>query len=63
MDFHDRGLVDLVGTAANVQERGSLAIFTARAAAEEFIAGDPFVRHGVVRRGEIRAWNERSTPT
>ena len=35
-----------------------MAIFASREAAEEFVAGDPFVVNGVVRRWEIRDWNE-----
>ncbi|HEY6759229.1 MAG TPA: YciI family protein [Baekduia sp.] len=31
-----------------------MAILTTRAAAEAFVAGDPFVRHGVVASYEIR---------
>jgi uncharacterized protein len=37
---------------------GAMAVFTTRADAEEFAAGDPFVRHGVVRGWSIREWNE-----
>jgi uncharacterized protein YciI len=36
----------------------ALGIFTTREAAEEFIAGDPFVVGGVVSRWEIRPWLE-----
>lgn len=56
-DFHARGLLLMIGPFANAAE-GAMAIFTTRAAAEEFAAGDPFVLHGVVRRWHIRAWNE-----
>jgi uncharacterized protein YciI len=38
-----------------------MAIFTTRQAAEEFVRGDPFVLHGVVRRYVIREWNEALT--
>ena len=34
-----------------------MAIFTTREAAEAFVAGDPFVREGVVRSYEIRDWD------
>lgn len=37
---------------------GALGVFTTRAAAEEFAAGDPFVIHGVVRNWYIREWME-----
>ncbi len=61
-DFHARGLLELVGMFANVQDEGSMAIFTTRAAAEEFVAGDPFVRHGVVRSWRLREWHEALGP-
>ena len=48
----------MIGTFANPQEEGSMAIFTSREAAEEFVRGDPFVVEGVVRSWEIREWNE-----
>ena len=57
-DFQARGLLLMIGTFANPQEEGSMAIFTTRQAAEEFVAGDPFVLNGVVARWEIREWNE-----
>ncbi len=34
-----------------------MAIFRSRQAAEDFVAGDPFVRNGVVSAWEIRQWN------
>jgi uncharacterized protein YciI len=34
-----------------------MAIFTDRAAAEAFVAGDPFVREGVAAGYELRDWN------
>jgi hypothetical protein len=43
----------MVGTFADPQTEGSMAIFTTREAAEEFATGDP-----VVRRWELREWNE-----
>jgi uncharacterized protein YciI len=57
-DFHARGTLLMVGTFANPQEEGSMAIFTTREAAEEFIKDDPFVLNGVVRSWIIREWNE-----
>ena len=39
-----------------------MGIFTARAAAEEFVRGDPFVLNGVVRKWIIRDWNEAIVP-
>jgi uncharacterized protein YciI len=61
-DFHARGTLLLTGTFADPQQHGSMAIFTTREAAEEFVAGDPFVLNGVVRRSEIREWNEVLAP-
>ena len=60
-EFHARGTLLLTGTFADPQE-GAMAIFTTREAAEEFIDGDPFVLNGVVRRFEIREWNEVLAP-
>ena len=56
-EFHERGDLLMVGTFADPQE-GALAIFRTRAAAEEFVAGDPFVLHGVVARHELKDWLE-----
>jgi len=56
-DFHARGELLMVGTFGNPQEEGSMAIFRSRQAAEDFVAGDPFVRNGVVSAWEIRQWN------
>ncbi len=50
-----------VGTWADPRE-GSMAVFRTRAAAEEFVKGDPFVKNGVVARHEIRDWNEILLP-
>lgn len=57
-DFHARGTLLLIGAFADAQAHGSMGIFTTREAAEEFVAGDPFVLNGVVRNYEIREWNE-----
>jgi uncharacterized protein YciI len=37
-------------------------VFTTREAAEEFVAGDPFVGNGVVAEWSIRSWNEVLQP-
>jgi uncharacterized protein len=55
--FHQQGELLMVGTFGDPQEQGSMAIFASRAGAERFVAGDPFVLHGVVRRWELREWN------
>jgi len=61
-EFHGRGVLLMVGTFGDPQEQGSMAIFATREAAEEFVAGDPFVLNGVVRHYEIRDWNEALAP-
>jgi uncharacterized protein len=48
----------MIGTFADPQQEGSMAVFTSRASAEEFVRGDPFVVNGVVRSWQIREWNE-----
>jgi uncharacterized protein YciI len=57
-EFHARGELEMVGTFEDPQAQGSMAVFTTREGAEEFVAGDPFVLNGVVRGYEIRGWNE-----
>ncbi|MDB5973721.1 MAG: hypothetical protein JWR07_481 [Nevskia sp.] len=56
-EFHRRGVLLMVGPYADPAE-GAMGIFTSRAAAEEFVQGDPFVIHGVVARSTLRDWNE-----
>jgi uncharacterized protein len=62
-DFHARGEILMVGTFGDPQEQGSMAIFPTRDASEAFVDGDPFVLNGVVRRWEIREWNEVLAPS
>ena len=57
-EFHGRGTLLMVGAFANAREEGSMAIFTTREAAEDFVAGDPFVHNGVVSKWRIQEWNE-----
>jgi uncharacterized protein YciI len=61
-DFHARGVLLMLGTFADPQREGSMAIFTTREAAEEFATGDPFVCNGVVKAWHIREWHEVLTP-
>ncbi len=61
-EFRRRGELLMIGAFANAQEDGSMAIFTTREAAEEFVRGDPFVLNGVVRNWTIREWNEALVP-
>ena len=60
--FHARGELLMVGTFGDPQGQGSMGIFRTREAAEEFVAGDPFVENGVVAGWEVRDWNEILTP-
>jgi uncharacterized protein YciI/uncharacterized protein YndB with AHSA1/START domain len=55
--FHQRGELLAVGTYADPRE-GSMAVFSDRAAAEAFVAEDPFVLHAVVAKHTIKDWNE-----
>ncbi len=57
-EFLRRGELLMIGPFANAQDDGSMAIFTTREAAEEFVRGDPFVLNGVVRKWIIRDWIE-----
>jgi uncharacterized protein len=45
-EFTVRGMLLAYGTFGDPQTQGSMAIFATREAAEEFVAGDPFVEHG-----------------
>lgn len=60
-DFHARGVLLMAGPLGNPPE-GALAIFTTREAAEEFIAGDPFVTNGVVGTSRVVEWQEALAP-
>ena len=57
-EFHARGELLMVGTFGDPAREGSMAVFTTREALDEFVAGDPFVRNGVVRAWHARAWDE-----
>jgi len=57
-EFYARGVLLGVGTFGDPQSQGSMAIFTTREAAEEFVRDDPFVLGGVVSAWEVREWNE-----
>lgn len=61
-EFHARGDLLMVGTFGDPQAQGSMAIFRAREAAEEFVEGDPFVEHGVVAAWDLRDWDEVLAP-
>ena len=61
-DFHGRGVLLMVGTFDESVKGEAMAIFTSREAAEEFIAGDPFVLNGVVANWTLRPWKEILQP-
>lgn len=43
-------------------DRGNMAIFRTRAAAEQFVLEDPFVLEGLVKSYVIRDWNDNMLP-
>ena len=53
--FIARGEVIGIGPFA---DRGNMAIFRTRAAAEAFVAQDPFVLEGLVKSFVIREWHD-----
>jgi uncharacterized protein len=57
--FIARGEVIGIGPFA---DRGNMAIFRTRAAAEEFVRQDPFVLEGLVKSVAIRDWNDSLLP-
>ncbi|HTY01530.1 MAG TPA: YciI family protein [Bacteroidota bacterium] len=60
-EFHARGVLLMSGPLLNPTDI-ALGVFTSREAAEEFIAGDPFVQNGVVAKWSIREWREVLVP-
>ena len=60
--FADRGDLLMIGPMSEPANGDAMAVFTSREAAEEFVAGDPFVAHGVVAEWSVRAWNEVLVP-
>jgi uncharacterized protein YciI len=56
--FVESGELLMIGAFADPQTDGSMGIFASRAAAERFVARDPFVIHGVVKSYRILDWNE-----
>jgi len=55
-DFHARGLCLAAGPLGDPPE-GALGLYASKEAAEEFIAGDPFVQNGLVASWRIVLWN------
>lgn len=61
-EFAERGDLLLVGTWSDVDPPGAMSVFRTREAAEEFVAGDPFMNGGVVASHRIREWEVSITP-
>ncbi|MGF6883168.1 uncharacterized protein YciI [Nocardia sp. GAS34] len=57
--FIARGVVLGIGPFT---DRGNMAIFTTRAAAEEFAREDPFILEGLVKSFRIREWDDSLLP-
>lgn len=55
--FHARGTLLMAGPVMDGSGR-AFGVFTSRQAAEDFIAGDPFIVHQVVTRWTVADWNE-----
>ena len=55
-EFMRRGVLLSLGPFTD--RSGSIAVFTTREAAEEFVSGDPFVLNGVVSKWLVREWRE-----
>jgi len=55
-EFMRRGVMLSLGPFTD--RAGSMAVFTTREAADEFVSGDPFVAHGVVSTWQVREWRE-----
>ncbi|HST47951.1 YciI family protein [Jatrophihabitans sp.] len=61
MSYHQRGVLLAIGPLRDPANGEALAIFTSREAAEEFVAGDPFMVHGIASC-TIRAWQDVLQP-
>jgi len=55
--FVARGEVIGIGPFA---DRGNMAIFRTRSAAEEFVKEDPFILEGLIKSFVIRDWNDNT---
>jgi uncharacterized protein YciI len=56
--FIEEGTLLRAGRFTESSDGGGMAFFTSREAAEEFVAGDPFARNGLVKGTEILEWRE-----
>ena len=61
-EFAGRGVLLMVGTFDEPMDGTAMGVFATREAAEEFIAGDPFVLGGVVADWTVRPWDEVLQP-
>lgn len=52
----------MIGPFTDPPAGSAMGIFATRAAAEAFVAADPFVSQGIVTRFTIREWNEVLRP-
>ncbi len=43
-------------------DKGNMAIFTSRTAAEQFVAEDPFLLEGMVKSYDIKDWHDDMLP-
>ena len=57
--YIERG--DVIGIGP-FTDRGNMAIFKTRAAAEEFVKEDPFLLEGLVKSLSIRDWGDKMLP-
>ncbi|MGZ3866844.1 MAG: YciI family protein [Bacteroidia bacterium] len=57
--FIERGEVIGIGPFT---DRGNMAIFKTRAAAEQFVKEDPFILEGIAKSYVIRDWNDTMLP-
>ena len=57
--YIERGDVIGIGPFA---DRGNMAIFKTRTAAEEWVKEDPFILEGLVKSFVIRDWNDNLIP-
>jgi uncharacterized protein YciI/2-polyprenyl-3-methyl-5-hydroxy-6-metoxy-1,4-benzoquinol methylase len=61
--FQDEGSLLLIGPFTDEPAGGAMGVFTTRAAAEAFVAADPFVSSGIVARYTVREWAEAIVDT
>ena len=57
--FIEKGEVVGIGPFS---DRGNMAIFKTRVAAEQFVLEDPFILEGLVKSFTIRDWNDSLIP-